>query len=898
MTTIPSHFRIAAAPQADPAAIVRLPGVRITVLTPRLLRLEYDPGESFEDRPSQVFWRRRQPVPPYQAVHNGPGLALDTAALSLRYTPGERPGFRPDSLAVTLKPGGETWRFGDPETGNLGGTLRTLDTANGPRPLEPGLIARSGWKLVDDSAALLIAENGWLAPRQASAGALDLYFFGYGQQYQQALIDFRAVSGDVPLLPRWALGNWWSRYWAYSQQELTSLMADFQAHQVPLAVCIIDMDWHITKTGNQSSGWTGYTWNRQLFPDPPGFLAHLHSLGLKTALNLHPADGIHPHEAQYAQMAERLGLDPASQQPVRFDLEDPDFTNAYLDLLHHPQEAAGVDFWWMDWQQGNPTRLPGLNLLWWINHLHFLDLGRKPEKRSFVFSRWGGLSNHRYPIGFSGDAIVSWESLAFQPYLTATAANVAYGWWSHDIGGHMDGVEDPELYTRWVQFGVFSPIMRLHSTANPFHERRPWGYDAETLRVTRQALQLRHALIPYLYSMAWREHKDGLSLARPMYLLHPSEEPAYACPNQYAYGSELLVAPFLAPRHPETRLSRVALWLPQGDWYGFFDEEYSPGGWRAVYGGLEDIPIFARAGAIVPLAPYPAWGGLENPAGLTLHVFAGQSNRFELYEDDGESQAYRQRAFVITPYTLSWSEDRLSFQVGPAEGDLRQAPARRGYRLVFHALQEPAAVLLRLNSKPLAVEWRYDPAARCLTIDGISLAPADVLQITLEGGDHPLAWRESRPQRVLEAMIRAFKMGSEAKKALATCLPDLLTDPTRLAVYKSALSSTQLRALLETLTGGGVDDTSNSGERLIVLWNPRGQAGLRYSMSVERSWIGRPGQRFEFESGIVPAFKWFRPTDEFGASPAALQLDYAQLLRIQLTHAAQDAYPRPAAGIF
>ena len=211
------------------------------------------------------------------------------------------------------------------------------------------------------------------------------------------------------------------------------------------------------------------------------FLDWLHEQGLKTALNLHPADGVGPHEAMYEAMAKRLGKQPMAQA-IPFDIASPDFARAYFELLHHPQEADGVDFWWIDWQQGEVSGLPGLDPLWWLNHLHFHDLGRERQETAVHLFTLGWLGNHRYPIGFSGDTHVDWDTLNFQPYFTATAANVGYSWWSHDIGGHMFGVEDAELYARWVQFGVFSPIFRLHSTNNPFHDRRPWGYDAETLR--------------------------------------------------------------------------------------------------------------------------------------------------------------------------------------------------------------------------------------------------------------------------------------------------------------------------------------------------------------------------------------------------------------------------------
>src|SRR5690606_37902690 len=338
----------------------------------------------------------------------------------------------------------------------------------GPVPLGDGLVSRSGWTVVDDSKTLMLDKDLWPQPREISIAYKDLYFYGYAQDYLAAIQDHQLVSGKPNLLPRWALGNWWSRYWAYSSDELIRLMDEFQSQQVPLSVCIVDMDWHKTKTGNDSSGWTGYSWNRDLFPDPDRFIADLHHRNLKTALNLHPAEGIHNHEDGYPEMATRMGLDPTTGQPIPFEIADPQFSQAYFDVLHHPLENQGVDFWWLDWQQGSRSKIAGLDPLFWLNHLHFYDQGKTPEKRPFIFSRWPGLGGQRYPIGFSGDTVVDWSTLAFQPEMTATSSNVGYGWWSHDIGGHCEGVEEPELYLRWVQFGVFSPIFRLHSTNNEY----------------------------------------------------------------------------------------------------------------------------------------------------------------------------------------------------------------------------------------------------------------------------------------------------------------------------------------------------------------------------------------------------------------------------------------------
>ena len=801
---IPDHFRIPAQPIPDPAAVVRGPGVRFTVLTSRLIRLEHSPDEAFEDRASQAFWYRRQPAPPFEVTRDSERIEITTEHLRLRYTP-DRKGFTRSSLSIELLGTGTVWRYGDRDRTNLRGTARTLDMANGPVRLEQGLVSRAGWALVDDSASLVFDAEGWLAERRTgsedrSAQAVDLYFFGYGHDYLGCLRDFCRVAGPMPLIPRWALGNWWSRYWAYSQDELKALMEDFRAHEAPLSVCIVDMDWHITRTGNASSGWTGYTWDPELFPDPEGFLHWLHRQGLRTALNLHPADGIHPHEAQYPEMARRLGIDPASGEPVPFDIAHPQFTAAYFELLHHPLEAQGVDFWWIDWQQGKKTRLTGLDPLWWLNHLHFLDLGRDARKRPFIFSRWGGLGNHRYPIGFSGDTFVTWESLAFQPYFTATAANVGYGWWSHDIGGHQRGIEDAELYVRWTQFGVFSPILRFHSTSNPYHERRPWGYDAETLRVARSALQLRHTLIPYLYSMARRGAEESRPLILPMYYLDPEDDAAYDCPNQYAFGSELIAAPYISPRDPDTQLSRQTIWLPAGDWFDFTTGQHRAGGrWHTLYGGLDEIPVLAKAGAIVPLGPLAGWGGIANPEELTVHLFPGADNRFELYEDDGETQAYRAGAYAITPFALTWHGDRLEFVIAPATGDLAQIPPQRTYRLVLRGVRQPDDVRIAINDGEHGAPFSFDDATETLTVAGVALRPADTLRLTVMVRSGTLLSRRDRRPEICRKLLRAFRTDTEVKRQIDNDLPGLLAGCMPLQKYGRALSDAQMGALASVL---------------------------------------------------------------------------------------------------
>ncbi len=895
---IPAHLIPDFDPKPNPDAVVQVPNLRVTVLTTRLLRIEYSPENQFEDRPSQPFWYRNQPAPDFepkilQGKSSTKILSIATPHLTLWYTIGKP--LHPSTLKIHIHPVDHTWKYGDANPGNLKGTYRTLDNRDGRVQLEPGLLSREGWALVDDTDTLVFNESGWLEPRNAPPGYQDLYFFGYGRDYNACLRDYRAISGPVPLLPRWALGNWWSRYWAYTQSQIMALIQQFQDHETPLSVFIIDMDWHITETGNQSSGWTGYTWNRNLIPDPPTLIRHIHERGLKTALNLHPAEGIHPHEEQYADFARRMGVDPQSRKPIPFDLADPKFTQAYFELLHHPQEEMGVDFWWIDWQQGTLSSLEGLDPLWWLNHLHFLDLARPAEnngpqsaRRPFIFSRWGGLGNHRYPIGFSGDTVVSWESLAFQPYFTATAANVCYGWWSHDIGGHMSGIEDPELYTRWVQFGLFSPIFRLHSTKNKFHERRPFAYDAEISRLTSHAMRLRHAFIPYLYTMAWRDHAEAITPIRPLYHLEPESEAAYHCPDVYTFGSELIAAPFISPRHPETRLSRQKVWLPTGDWYNFFTGERLPSGHHVVYGELSDIPLFARAGAIVPMAPLPTWGGVENPSHLRLFIFPGADNHFELFEDDGETTAYLENHTAHTPYRLSWKNEQLEFTIGPARGDPTLCPPGRTYELKFFGVADPDTCLLTINNIHRPVFPEYDPLSGTLTIPIDSeIAPHDQVVITL-GKNTGLRRRVSEPDHTLKLckrLIKAFRLESNTKAGLDERLPEIIHNPNLLARSRPTVTETQLRALLETITRTGVHHFNHTGEDRILLWNHnplQENFPITYQLTVNQIHRGFYDHPYHYEGGAVPAFLVLEPSVQFRDNPWELRLHYGEVLTVTL----------------
>ncbi len=686
--TLPDHLVLPTTPLAASESQVRGPDYRITVLSSALFRLEFSGQGEFEDRATQtVINRDFEPVEfTVHRTKHGIEIVTDTVHLSYDELP-----FSPGGLYAHLVGGSghrRTWRYGERQQlwgggdANLGGTARTLDEVDGPTDLEDGVLSFLGSAMLDDSTTMALDADGWVGAR--TPGTTDVYLFAHGDAYQQALDDFHRLTGPQPLLPRWSFGNWWSRYHPYTDTEYRALMERFDAESVPFSVAVLDMDWHLVDVPARfGTGWTGYTWNRELFPDPPALLSWLHDQGLKVALNVHPADGVRAFEEPYRRIAEALGVDPRTEQPVDFDIADQGFLRAYLEQVHHPLEDDGVDFWWLDWQQGTHTSISGLDPLWLLNHFHFLDSARRGA-RPITFSRYAGPGSHRYPVGFSGDSITSWESLNFQPRFTATAANIGFGWWSHDIGGHMFGHRDNELATRWYQLGTFSPINRLHSSLSAFQGKEPWAYPAEHAAVMADFLRLRHRLMPYLYTMNERAHRTNRSLCRPLYHVDQQADllaqRGYSSPNTFLFGSQLLVAPITSPADRVTGLAAVTTWLPEGDWVDFFtDVTYTGGRTVHLHRPLAGYPVLARPGAVVPLTA-PDQYGVGNPDALEVHVFAGAAGSFTLYEDDDAADPRSVRT------QLEWDDAAGVFMVAAAQGALEVVPEFRSWTVVLHGV--------------------------------------------------------------------------------------------------------------------------------------------------------------------------------------------------------------------
>lgn len=753
-------------PQAVLAPVVD-GNARFSVLTPSLIRLEHAAGGVFEDRPSQLVGVRPTLSATFESRIEGELLVIETDALTLEYKRGSGP-FSPDNLSITFVSGdqpvtvGPTWGPLTADSDSLGGWLRGLDLDSGRKSLRPGLLTRRGWRLLDDSdTALLVGEApGYTARPERTDAYQDGYFFGYGMDYRQALADLRHLTGAAPLLPRNALGVWFSRYYAYSQEEWRGVVEDFQTRDVPLDVLSLDTDWkrpapnNFCQAANSVSGarlddpcsWNGWDWNFDIFPDPADFMAWAHAEGIDVGLNIHPS--INAGDPEYAQI-ESAGVDlmndisdlscqflqsDLANECLVFDLLDQAEINAYF-ALHDPIAEVGIDFWWFDWcceQTGQYA--PGLTADTWINQLYYQE-HRALGSRWPAFSRMGGalgsppdeanllgaFAEHRQTLHFTGDTCSTWELLEFVGEFTVAEGSVGMPYVSHDIGsfhgeligdvscsiGNSNPRMSDEMYIRWIQFGTFQPLNRLHSNHG---DRLPWEYPGKAEVITTEFLRLRGRLVPHLYTLSYEAHASGLPMTRALYLQWPADDDAYEFPAQFTLGDDLLVATVAAPGENPS----VDMWIPPGTWYPYFSGSAVTGPQvLAVEVPLDEYAVFARAGSILPTQqdlPTSSRGPQDN---LTLTVWAGGDGSYTLYEDEGVGFEYEQGVFQTTVIdNVDDGEGCQVVTIGAAEGsEFPGALTSRSWTVELVGFGDAEEVRLNadlLSSGGSAPGWVYD----------------------------------------------------------------------------------------------------------------------------------------------------------------------------------------------
>jgi len=772
-----ASFHIVAAAPPSSGGIVVDSIWRFTAVTDRLIRIEHDDKKQFVDERTSAFLRST-PIGEWgQRVTDGGWTVLNTSKVSVRYRHLSNGGSvgNGDVSVISRFDGTHVWTWGDdPEPGNLRGTARTLDSGaetldlNCHKKVSPtmdnsqehctwGLVSRKGWAMVDETGAPIMV-NDWFAP---SRNSTDVSIFMHGLDYTGALTDFFYAAGPPSLPPRSALGTIFTRWFDFDQDKVINFVNDFESRSMPLDTWIFDMNWHIY------GPWGAFTWNQDSFPQVQDMLDWFQKKGLPIGANTHGHGGITTQEKTYDEVCKALGCTPGKDIP--FDLYNKSYAMAQEDIavraLDTKNGTQGIDFSWIDYQQGETdqfekTKIPNINPTIVLNTLRSTDPQRHGEdRRGLVLSRWGGLGNHRYPLGFSGDQDHTWKGLAYLPYFTSTAANVAFNYWSHDTVGGQDGSAlDHELSVRWVQTSAWSPVLRFHdkgagtggcATTDTCARVVPWDVPTAFFEAIREASQVRDQLMPYIYTAAFLTESTGLALTRPMYYENPADDAMYSLTHQYLFGPNMIISPISLPSGPDTAKGfgqaigavQWSVFAPAtGKWVDRLNGDFFSGASSLGVYGIKDVPGFVRQGAVVPMRPHlgGSWmaRAVKSLEAVEFRIMPAEAfysgGDFKAsgvaIDDDGTSLGYQRGEFTQTTCDYTFSNGTFTIKVGQS-GDFKGRPTSATLRFSFTQL--PPMVMVDNGGHQFDVTYDHALLGSVFTLQNVDLTKGTSVKISL-----------------------------------------------------------------------------------------------------------------------------------------------------------------------
>jgi len=650
---------------------------RISILSDSLIRFEYSETGSFNDYPT-FFASNRNFANPKTTVEEDSNILIVKGEKFIIEYQKERQyagsKYAPDAnLKVTIKDTDKVWYFGHVEAKNFMGTSYSLDESVGKAEFDKGLFSLDGFASFDDSRTPILDKNGnIITPNYKNT---DTYLFVYNNDFGYGLRDYFNLTGLPPLIPRYALGVWWAKNEPYTENDIQILVNRFKKNQIPLSILLLG---DYARTKNKYSD-ISFSFNKSIFPNPPALANYLHANNIFLGTNVKTDGILSIEEEHHADFIKIYDVDTDKNIPL--NVYNSKLMDGFLKGIINPYMNNGIDFLWVD-DNNKENKLRNFAMDYYL----YTNMNSNVQKRNIVFSRNFGIAPHKYSILYSGRTLISWKILALLPFFNATAANIGVSWWSHDIGGFDSGTEDAELYMRYVQLGVYSPILRLASEGGKYYKREPWRWTAETFNIVRDYLNLRHRLIPYLYSEAKKYSSNGVPLMQPLYYKYPEtyDEPLYK--TEYYFGSELFISPIVQKK--DDIMNRVVhrLFLPNGTWYEFKTGKKFIGGRRYVtFYKDEDYPVFAKTGAIIPMAKLNPdnLNDVSSPKTLEIHVFPGRSNTYKLYEDDGFSSKYKQGESLTTEINYYYKENDFSVSIEPIAGITSVVPEKRNYIIRF-----------------------------------------------------------------------------------------------------------------------------------------------------------------------------------------------------------------------
>ena len=668
---------------------------RVSVLTPRLVRIEYNPNGQFEDRATSLVINRVFSDFNFTAGGSETTLTIKTEYFTLNYVK-EKP-IVGNNIKVAINGTDKEWYPDHKEIRNIGSIGYSLDYLDNTLKLEKGLYSLDGFAVIDDSHNFVI-DNEVFCER--GEDTTDIYIFAYRTDLGLCLQDYFNLTGYPPMIPRYALGSWWYKNDLYNTDNIDDILKKFSDNKIPLSVFLLGNKWH--------NDIQNFTYDRGLFSQG-NLRNYLVPKKQKFGLTINPEAPITSKDPLYNEVVKYLKSDNDTTSFVPFNNLS---INIYLNLVVAPLLNSGITFFNIDYN--NPEDLKGLFLL---NHYHYVVANM--NSYGFILSRNSKVAPHRYPIIYSGKTKVSWDTLKNLPTYNNSAANMGISWHAHAIGGWYGGSEDDELYIRYIQFGVFNPIFLLASDTGKFYKREPWKWNSAKLSIIREYMCLRNKLIPYIYNEGFIYHKYGVPLVQPLYYKYPKiyDEPNYV--NQFFFGSKIMISPIV--KRGNTEMNRVVqkVFIPNGTWYDYASgKKFAGNKYYTCFYDEEDYPIFVKEGSIIPMS---LDDDTNCPKNMELQIFPAENGLFgsyELYEDDGLGISPAKDNYVITKFNLDKVELGYKFTITRKEGNYNLP--NRNYTLRFRNMKSPSKVTINNGESEKNIEYSIEKNDLLVNISDIN----------------------------------------------------------------------------------------------------------------------------------------------------------------------------------
>ena len=684
---------------------------RFTMLTDRLIRLEYSENGVFEDRPSQNVIFRNFERPVFVVNESDTLLQISTKYYTLSYVKNKNfDGGKvtpSTNLKVVLKGSEREWYYNHPEARNFGTIGYSLDNFEGKLKLDKGLYSTDGFCTLDDSKTLVIDETGHYVERNNNN--IDIYLFMYKRDFGLCLKDYYDLTGYPSFIPRYALGNWWYKNDKYTNNDIAKIIKKFNENEIPLSVIMLGDKWH--------NNIDNFTIDESIL-NSQKLVGMLHEQNIKLGLTIDPSLKIGENSSYYQELSQVIPEKEISFIPL---------TNQKLDIyLNYVNRLSnlGVDIFNVDY-----NNIKDKNTLGLLNHYHYVSQIASKNKRGIILSRNSKIATHRYPITFSGKTIVDWNTLSELPVYNMSASNSGVSYVAHAVGGYHKGTEQEELYMRYIQFATFSPFMILSSDEGKYYKREPWKWNSLRLSVIKEYMQLRNKLIPYIYTECYNYYKKCVPLVQPLYYKYSKiyDEPLYK--NEYFFGSEMFICPITKKKNPVIDRVVQRIFVPEGLWYDFKTGKKYPGNkYYMCFYKDDEYPAFCKAGAIIPMS---LDAGTNNPYNMELVVFPKESNSYIMYEDDGITNSYTRGDNLLTRFDYKYEKDNYTLTITSA--NKLNLVRQRNYKIRFKNTINITDVSVLYNNNPCDAKVYYDKEDFIVELKNI--APGSNVFLNIRGNN-------------------------------------------------------------------------------------------------------------------------------------------------------------------